>query len=74
MARQAQATAALVGSFVRAGERIRIQASLQDPRTGEVIASERVEGDPDAGLFVLVDDLTTRLRKRLETPSLVKLA
>ncbi len=74
VARQAQATTALVGSFVRAGERIRIQASLQDPRTGEVIASERVEGDPDAGLFVLVDDLTGRLRKRLETPSFVKFA
>ena len=74
VARQAQATTALVGSFVRAGERIRIHASLQDPRTGEVIASERVEGDPGAGLFVLVDDLTTRLRKRLETPSFVKFA
>ena len=47
VARQAQATTALVGSFVRAGSRIRIQASLQDPRTGEVIASERVEGDPE---------------------------
>ena len=32
VARQAQATTALVGSFVRAGERIRIHASLQDPR------------------------------------------
>ncbi len=74
VARRAQATTALVGSFVRAGARIRIQASLQDPRTGEVIASERVEGDPDHGLFALVDDLTSRLRKRLETPSLVKFA
>jgi TolB-like protein len=74
VARQAQATTALVGSFVRAGERIRIHASLQDPSTGEVIASERVEGDPEAGLFVLVDELTTRLRKRLETPSLVRFA
>jgi tetratricopeptide (TPR) repeat protein/TolB-like protein len=71
---QAQATTALVGSFVRAGERIRIHASLQDPSTGEVIASERVEGDPEAGLFLLVDELTTRLRKRLETPSLVRFA
>ena len=74
VARQAQATTALVGSFVRAGSRIRIQASLQDPRTGEVIASERVEGDPDSGLFALVDDLTARIRKRLDTPSLVRFA
>jgi len=74
VSRQAQATTALVGSFVRAGSRIRIQASLQDPRTGEVIASERVEGDPDHGLFGLVDDLTSRIRRRLETPSLVRFA
>jgi serine/threonine protein kinase/tetratricopeptide (TPR) repeat protein len=74
VARQAQATTALVGSFVRAGSQIRIQASLQDPRTGEVIASERVEGDPDSGLFGLVDELTSRIRKRLETPSLAKFA
>ena len=47
VSRQAQASTALVGSFVRAGSRIRIQASLQDPRTGEVIASERVEGDAE---------------------------
>jgi tetratricopeptide (TPR) repeat protein len=74
VARQAQASTALVGSFVRSGSRIRIQASLQDPRTGEVIASERVEGDHESGLFGLVDDLTSRIRKRLDTPSLVKLA
>ena len=74
VAREAQATTALVGSFVRAGSRIRIQASLQDPRTGEVIASERVEGDPEGGLFGLVDELTARIRKKLETPSLVRFA
>src|SRR4029453_4631206 len=56
------------------GERIRIHASLQDPTTGDVIATERVEGDPEGGLFVLVDELTSRLRKRLETQSLVRFA
>jgi tetratricopeptide (TPR) repeat protein len=68
VSRKAQAATALVGSFVRAGSQLRIQASLQDPATGEVLASERVEGDADGGLFALVDDLTTRLRKRLEAP------
>jgi len=66
VARQARTTTALVGSFVRAGSQIRIQASLQDPRTGEVIASERVEGDPEDGLFALVDELTARIRKKLD--------
>jgi serine/threonine protein kinase/tetratricopeptide (TPR) repeat protein len=69
VARKAQATTALVGSFVRAGSQLRIQATLQDPKNGEVLASERVEGDAEEGLFSLVDELTGRLRKRLETPS-----
>jgi eukaryotic-like serine/threonine-protein kinase len=72
VARKAQATTALVGSFVRAGSQIRIQATLQDPKNGEVLASERVEGDAEEGLFNLVDELTGRLRKRLETPSMSK--
>jgi len=74
VAREAQATTAVVGSYVRSGPRMRIQASLQDPRTGEVIASERVEGDAEEGLFALVDDLTARIRRRLETPSLARFA
>jgi tetratricopeptide (TPR) repeat protein/TolB-like protein len=67
VARRAQVTTALVGSFVRAGTQIRIQATLQDAGSGEVIASERVEGDAENGLFGLVDELTTRLRGHLET-------
>jgi eukaryotic-like serine/threonine-protein kinase len=72
VAEKAQATTALVGSFVRSGDLIRIQASLQDPRSGEVLASERVEGNADEGLFALVDELTSRVRRRLETPQMAK--
>ncbi|HEX9187857.1 MAG TPA: tetratricopeptide repeat protein, partial [Vicinamibacteria bacterium] len=68
VSRKAQATTALVGSFVKAGSQVRIQATLQDPVSGEVIGSERVEGDAEEGLFALVDDLTGRVRKRLEAP------
>ena len=60
VSRKAQATTALVGSFVRAGSQVRIQATLQDPKSGEVLASERVEGDAEDGLFALVDELTGR--------------
>jgi serine/threonine protein kinase/tetratricopeptide (TPR) repeat protein len=74
VSRQARATTALVGSFVRAGSQIRINATVQDPRTGEVMASERVEGNADEGLFALVDELTGRLRKRLETPAVMRYA
>ncbi len=74
VARKAQATTALVGSFVRAGSQIRISASVQDPKSGEVLASERVEGDAESGLFALVDELTGRLKKRLETPEMARMA
>ena len=56
------------------GSQIRISASVQDPRSGEVLASERVEGDAESGLFALVDELTGRLRKRLETPPRARMA
>jgi tetratricopeptide (TPR) repeat protein len=69
VARRAEVTLALVGSFVRAGPQLRIQAQLQDPVSGEVIASERVEGDAETGLFALVDELTQRLRGRLAAPA-----
>jgi len=72
VSRRAQATTALVGSFVRAGSQVRIQATLQDPKSGEVLASERVEGDAEGGLFALVDDLTGRLRGRLETQAMAR--
>jgi tetratricopeptide (TPR) repeat protein len=74
VSRKAGAATALVGSFVRAGSQIRISASVQDPKSGEVLASERVEGDAESGLFALVDELTSRLKKRLETPEMTRLA
>jgi tetratricopeptide (TPR) repeat protein/TolB-like protein len=74
VSRRAQATTALVGSFVQAGSQIRIQATLQHPGTGEVLASERVEGDAESGLFALVDELTGRLRRRIEAPSMTRIA
>ena len=61
VAQRAQATTALVGSFVRAGSQIRIQASLQDPTSGEVLASERVEGD--------AEERAVRARRRAHRPA-----
>jgi len=72
VARRAEAGTALVGSFVRAGSQIRIQAQLQDPASGEVLASEHVEGDAEEGLFQLVDELTHRIRNRLELKALAR--
>jgi tetratricopeptide (TPR) repeat protein len=52
----------LVGSYVKAGETIRISARLQDARTGQIVSAERVEGPGEASLFSLVDELTRRFK------------
>jgi tetratricopeptide (TPR) repeat protein/predicted Ser/Thr protein kinase len=56
----------LVGSYVRAGDAIRINVRLQDARTGRIESSERVEGPNVAALFAMVDDLSSRLRSKFE--------
>jgi len=53
----AQMSTAIVGSYARAGEELRINVRIQDPRSGEVIASNSVQGDA-AEVFDLVDEIT----------------
>jgi TolB-like protein len=65
VAREARVGTALVGSFVKAGDTLRISARLQDTASGEVLSSERVEGSGDETIFPLVDDLTRRIKDRL---------
>jgi len=55
----------VLGSFMQAGETIRITARLQDAVSGEVLASEQVEGEGESSIFSMVDELTRRLRTRL---------
>jgi eukaryotic-like serine/threonine-protein kinase len=65
VATRAAADTVLVGSYVKAGGTIRINARLQEAQTGRIVATERVEGPGEASLFTLVDDLTRRFRTRL---------
>jgi len=57
----------LLGSFVKAGSTIRISVKLQEAKSGEILAAERVEASGEADLFPRVDDLTRRLKTRFET-------
>ncbi len=52
----------LVGSYVKAGDTIRISARLQDAKTGRIVSAERVEGPGESSLFSLVDELTRRFK------------
>jgi tetratricopeptide (TPR) repeat protein/TolB-like protein/predicted Ser/Thr protein kinase len=55
----------LVGSYVKAGETIRISARLQEARTGRIVSAERVEGIGESSLFSLVDELTRRIKSKV---------
>lgn len=52
----------LVGKLAMAGETLRINALLQEASTGNLMASEMVEGRGEGSLFAMVDDLTRKIK------------
>jgi len=52
----------LVGKLAMAGETMRINALLQEASTGNLFASEMVEGRGEESLFSMVDDLTRKIK------------
>ena len=69
VATRAAVDTVLVGSYVKAGETIRINARLQNARTGRIVTAERVEGAGPASVFSLVDELTRKLKASLTSMS-----
>ena len=65
IARRAAVDNVLVGSYIKAGDKIRISARLQEARTGRIVSAERVEGAGESSLFGLVDELTSRFRSTM---------
>jgi serine/threonine protein kinase/Tfp pilus assembly protein PilF len=53
----------LVGQMTKAGETLRLNTTLQDARSGDVLGSAQVEGEGVESLFALVDDLTKRIKE-----------
>jgi len=58
------ATAIIVGSFIRAGSDIRINARLIDVQTGEIITAEQVQG-PLNEVFTLMDQTSEAMWAKL---------
>jgi tetratricopeptide (TPR) repeat protein/TolB-like protein/predicted Ser/Thr protein kinase len=56
----------IVGSFMRAGDALRINVRLQDAKSGRIVTSERVDGPDATNLFAMVDDVARRIRGRVE--------
>jgi serine/threonine protein kinase/Tfp pilus assembly protein PilF len=56
----------LQGSYAKAGDIFRINVTLQDTTTMELIASEAVEGKGESGIFSMVDELTRKIKKNFK--------
>ena len=69
VARHAGARRMLLGSILQTEPRVLITAQLVDVSTGEIDASQRVEGAVGEQVFALIDRLSEEVRKDLELPA-----
>ncbi|MBD3413670.1 MAG: protein kinase, partial [Candidatus Aminicenantes bacterium] len=56
----------LQGNLSKAGDMFRIEYTLQDMSTGNIIGSDRVEGKGEQAVFSMVDEITKRIKADLE--------
>lgn len=68
VARRTRVSTVVLGSFLRAGDTFRLTARLQEAQSGRIIATESVEGAGEAAIFKMVDEITARIKSRLEIP------
>jgi serine/threonine protein kinase/Flp pilus assembly protein TadD len=59
-------THVLRGILTKSGDSFRINTTLQDSSTMEIIASEMVEGKGEGSLHTMVDELTRRIKESFE--------
>jgi eukaryotic-like serine/threonine-protein kinase len=72
LARRAGVRSVLLGSYVKAGDTIRINIKLQEAATGKIVASERAEAAGESNLFSTVDDLTRRIKAKFSAANPVE--
>ena len=55
----------ILGSFMKAGENIRINVRVQDVRTGGIVTTASAEAAGESEIFSMVDELSQRVRTNL---------
>ena len=65
VARLAGARHVLIGNYVKSGDTIRINVTLQEADSGRIVTAEHLESAGEANLFPTVDTLTRRLQTQL---------
>ncbi len=68
LARRGGVENVLVGNYTKAGNRFRINITLQDANSGELIGSESVQGSGEQSFYTMVDELTRRIKENFEIP------
>jgi serine/threonine protein kinase/Tfp pilus assembly protein PilF len=68
LARRGGVENVLVGNYTKAGNRFRINITLQDADSGELIGSESVQGSGEQSFYSMVDELTRRIKENFEIP------
>ncbi|MGD8540143.1 MAG: protein kinase [Candidatus Aminicenantes bacterium] len=53
----------LLGNLTKAGDNFRINITLQEADTGELIGTESVDGIGEASIISMVDELTTKIKR-----------
>ncbi len=64
VAAQGRVNHILQGNYAKAGDEIRVNVTLQDASTMEIIGSEGVEGKGEDSIFSMVDELTKKIKNR----------
>lgn len=59
------ASAIIIGSYLKVGANIRINARLLDVASGKILMGEQVQGNAEQEIFQLLDDVSERMAKRL---------
>ncbi len=68
VAREANTDTVILGSFMKAGDNVRINIRVQDVTSGEILTTEKAEGIGESSIFSMVDDLTRRIKTDFEIP------
>ncbi|MDH4157515.1 MAG: tetratricopeptide repeat protein [candidate division Zixibacteria bacterium] len=68
VARLARATWILTGSILRIDSGLIVTSQLVEAATGDVLASQRVMGEPGEDIFAVVDNLSSQVKRDLPLP------
>jgi serine/threonine protein kinase/Tfp pilus assembly protein PilF len=68
LARRGGVENVLVGNYTKAGNMFRINVTLQDANSGELIGSESVQGTGERSFYSMVDELTRRVKENFQIP------